>query len=373
MGYVALRGGAEAIAAAAELMEVLRTQGGGDPLSVAAIRDQLRLLVDRVSGEGGCWHPTLAALALKQSAGDPLEAAFLLRAWRSTRPRLGSTPVHDGASMRVIRRISAAFRDIPGGQLLGPTGDYAQRLFRYDLLDEDPAAFRAVASSWFAAHGIDVAVPETVPKVIDLLRQEGLLPDLPDLPQRSEAFDITREPLLFPVPRSAALATMARGETGGLLAMAYSTMRGYGYLHPTVAELRYGYLPVLLPHPSTGALMEAGEVPITECEVVATHGSGGGSNEGPPRLSLGYGCCFGHQEVKAIAMAMCDRAMQHGLEHGPRHPAEDPEFLLLHIDGIESMGFCAHYKLPHHVTFQADLDNLRAARRNRSAAAEVQP
>ncbi|MCK6487394.1 MAG: carbon-phosphorus lyase complex subunit PhnI [Planctomycetes bacterium] len=357
MGYVAIRGGEAAITEAARLLDVLRSAAGGEPLGVDAIRDQLGLLVDRVCGEGGCWEPRLAALAVKQSRGDPLEAAFLLRAWRSTRPRLGATAPHRGSELRLVRRISAAFKEVPGGQVLGPGSDYLQRLFRYDLLDESPEAFRSAARDWFAG-AAPAEVPATLPKVLDALRAEGLLtPPRPPL----EAYDVTREPLVFPVPRPAALAAMARGETGGLLAMAYSTMRGYGYLHPTVAELRYGFLPLRWPHPATGQEVEAGEVPVTECEIVAMHGQGDAEGE-PPRFSLGYGCCLGHQEVKAIAMAMCDRSLQNGAERGAQHPAEDAEFVLMHIDGIESMGFCSHYKLPHYVTFQSDLDNLRKSR-----------
>jgi alpha-D-ribose 1-methylphosphonate 5-triphosphate synthase subunit PhnI len=181
----------------------------------------------------------------------------------------------------------------------------------------------------------------------------------------AEAFDITREPLVFPVPRSAALATMARAETGSLLALAYSNMRGYGDIHPTVAELRVGYLPVTIPHPVTGAPVEAGEVLMTECEMIASYDACGGSGKksGPPTFTLGYGACFGHNEVKAISMAVLDRALQKGMREGPSNPSEDPEFVLLHVDGVDSMGFCSHYKMPHYVTFQSDLDRLRATRR----------
>lgn len=353
-----MRGGAAAIAAAAAQLDLRRAAGGGEALAVAAIRDQLSALVERVASEGACWHPDLAALAIKQAQGDPLEAAFLVRAWRSTRPRLGETVAHDGGSMRLVRRISAAFKEIPGGQVLGPTTDYLQRLFRYDLLDEDPAAFQALTRQWLDLKPEQDA-PADFPKVIATLRAEGLLP--PVTPDPAPPFDITREALRFPAPRSASLATLARGEAGGILALAYSTMRGYGMMHPTVAELRVGWLPILLPHPVTGELVEAGEVPITECEIVATHGED--ERGGKPRFTLGYGCCLGHQEVKAIAIAMLDRSLMHGVEHGISHPGEDPEFVLMHVDGIESMGFCAHYKLPHYVTFQADLDNLRKARR----------
>jgi alpha-D-ribose 1-methylphosphonate 5-triphosphate synthase subunit PhnI len=362
MAYVGIKGGAAAIRAAAEAMEYQRTAAAASqqPLAVEQIRVQLHALVSRLLSEGGLYHPGLAALALKQTCGDSLEAGFMMRAFRSTRPRLGTTALHEGGAMRLIRRISSTFKEVPGGQHLGPTGDFGLRLFRMELLDEDPAAFRAVAERWLAQLPGAGARPgiDSVPKVLGALRAEGLAPALHRDPP--PAFDITRDPLLFPVPRSAGLATMARAETGSLLALAYSSMRGYGDIHPTVAELRVGYLPVLLPHPLTGEPVECGEVLMTECEVVAMYG--GGSAGAPPAFTLGYGACFGHNETKAVCMAILDRAMQKGMAGKPQHPAEDPEFVLLHIDGTDSMGFCNHYKMPHYVTFQSDLDRLRATR-----------
>jgi alpha-D-ribose 1-methylphosphonate 5-triphosphate synthase subunit PhnI len=173
--------------------------------------------------------------------------------------------------------------------------------------------------------------------------------------------------MIFPVPRSASLATMARAEQGSILAIAYSNMRGYGDVHPTVAELRVGYLPVLLPHPITGELTEVGEVEVTECEVIAMFENS--TTEEKPTFTLGYGACFGHNEVKAISMAILDRSLQAGQQHGARNPSEDQEFVLLHIDGIDSMGFCTHYKMPHYVTFQSDMDRLRATRNKNSKEA----
>jgi alpha-D-ribose 1-methylphosphonate 5-triphosphate synthase subunit PhnI len=366
MTYVAIRGGEAAIEGAAEALEALRTAAGGRSLGSVAVQSQLRFLHGRVLGEGGVYHPELAALAIEQSLGDPLEAAFYLRAWRSTRPRRPATVRHDGAAMRVIRRVSAAFKDVPGGQMLGPTTDYAQRLFRYELLDEDPAAFDAAVAARLPP-AVVARQPTSLPKVLDALRAEGLVPPAaPEGADAPEPFDVTRAPLVFPASRSAALQTMARGETGGLLAIAYSNMRGYGDVHPTVAELRVGYLPVLLPHPVTGELQEAGEVLMTECEIVAMYAAAEGG--GKPVFGLGYGAAFGHNEVKAIAMAILDRAMQNGAA-GPRNPSEDQEFVLSHVDGIESMGFCVHYKMPHYVTFQSDLDRLRTTRRKAGEAA----
>lgn len=373
MAYVGIKGGAQAIAAAAAVLEHQRAADPAQrPLDVAQIQQQLHLLVSRLLSEGGLYHPELAALAVKQTCGDPLEAAFMLRAFRSTRPRLGQTATHDGQRLRLIRRISATFKDVPGGQHLGPTADFSLRLFRLELLDEDPAAFRAAAQRLLGLPR-GSPVPASMPKVLDGLRAEGLLP--PCTAHPPTAFDITREPLRLPAPRSAALATLARGETGSLLALAYSSMRGYGDIHPTVAELRVGYLPVELPHPVTGELVVGGEVLMTECEIVAMYEP---TQDGaPPTFALGYGACFGHNEPKAVCMAMLDRSLQKGMADGPRHPAEDPEFVLLHIDGTDAMGFCNHYKMPHYVTFQSDLDRLRTTRQLASQtsrpAADVLP
>lgn len=363
MGYVAIKGGGQAIRGAEAATEALRAAEGdqGLPLTTSAIEHQLRLLTSRIVSEGGLYHPQLAALAIKQSQGDTLEAAFALRAYRSTKPRLLETPVQDTSRMRLIRRISSAFKDIPGGQMLGPTYDYALRLMRLDLADESPERFREIART-FLAETPEPELPDTFPKVVEALREEGLLPAANA--RTAQPFDITREPLIFPVPRSAALATMARAETGSLLALAYSNMRGYGDVHPTVAELRVGYLPVMLPHPVTGEMTEAGEVLITECEVVAMYEDSGGQggDKSAPTFTLGYGACFGHNEVKAISMAILDRALQKGMKDGPANPSEDPEFVLLHVDGVDSMGFASHYKMPHYVTFQSDMDRLRTTR-----------
>lgn len=373
MSYVAIKGGANAIEGAANALEFLRCREGehGEPLSTKAIENQLRFLHSRVISEGGLYHPKLASLAIKQSLGDTLEASFALRAYRSTKPRLLESPLHSGENLRLIRRISASFKDIVGGQMLGPSTDYSLRMMRMDLLDESSDSFKQIAKQWLRSTP-DAEVPDTFPKVLDALREQGLLAKLGDKTsdgnQTHKVFDITREPLVFPVPRSAALSTMARAETGSMLGISYSNMRGYGDVHPTVAELRVGYLPVKLPHPITGELIEAGEILITECEVAAMYEATKSGEK--PTFKLGYGACFGHNEVKAISMAILDRSLQVGMEHGPSNPSEDPEFVLLHIDGIDSMGFCSHYKMPHYVTFQSDMDRLRSTQKKTQEVAE---
>lgn len=374
MGYVAIKGGEQAIAGAAEATEWLRTAGAEtheSPLTISQLQHQLHYLHSSVLSEGGLYDEELAALAIKQSLGDPLEAAFYLRAHRCTQPRLLETPPLDTAEMHLIRRISAAFREVPGGQMLGPTPDYTQRLFRYELLDESQEAFRETWRRCLGAIGLsaDLAVDDTLPKVLDYLRRQELVE--PPRQNEERAFDITRHPIVFPLPRSARLAIMSRAQSGSILALAYSNMRGYGDVHPTVAELRVGYLPVTIPHPVDGEPIEAGEVLMTECEVV-TMFSGDASvhRDGKPRFGLGYGACFGHNESKAISMAILDRSLQIGASQGPSHPSEDAEFVLSHIDGVESMGFCVHYKMPHYVTFQSDLDRLRAAQERTTPAGE---
>jgi len=354
MGYVAVKGGIEAIENACRLFAWERSKGASKALEVGQIRDQLYLAVDRVMGEGSLYAPDLAALALKQAAGDSFEASFMLRAYRATQPRLGySLPVNT-EEMRIVRRISSAFKDIPGGQLLGATSDYTLRLLDFELLKDDDARRAAFREKIFSNLPSDAEIPETFPKVIDILRREGLLTEALPTDTAEGPFDITRQSLTFPAPRSAALQSLARAETGGLLTLAYSSMRGYGNIHPTLGELRVGYVPLRIPHPVTGEPYIVGEVKVTEAEVLARFEGA----DGMPRFSLGYGLCFGQNELKAISMAVLDRTTR---TTRPTCPAEDQEFVLYHTDGIEAMGFCNHWKLPHYVDFLSDLDRLRKA------------
>ena len=354
MGYVAVKGGIEAIENACRLFAWERSKGASEPLAVDQIRDQLYLAVDRVMGEGSLYAPDLAALALKQAAGDSFEASFMLRAYRATQPRIGySLPVNTG-EMRLMRRISSAFKDIPGGQMLGATSDYTLRLLDFDLLKDDSARREAFREMIFRDLPVGSEVPDTLPKVIDILRREGLLEDAVARSSHEEPFDITRQSMTFPAPRSAALQSLARGETGGLLTLAYSSMRGYGNIHPTLGELRVGYVPLRISHPVTGEPYVVGEVKVTEAEVLARFQG----TDGVPRFSLGYGFCFGQNELKAISMAVLDRTTR---TVKPSCPAEDQEFVLYHTDGIEAMGFSNHWKLPHYVDFLSDLDRLRKA------------
>ena len=169
--YVAVKGGEKAIRAAHALQEQKRRGDGRLPeLSVEQIGDQLSLAVDRVMTEGGIADRELAALALKQASGDNVEAIFLLRAYRTTLPRLAVSEPINTAEMRLERRISAVYKDIPGGQLLGPTYDYTHRLLDFTLLanGEAPSVQQANGEA------------EPTPHVFSLLTQQGLVVAGPD-------------------------------------------------------------------------------------------------------------------------------------------------------------------------------------------------
>ncbi len=364
MGYVAVQGGITAIENSQKLNRYLRLRGTSSPLSVAQIMEQMGPLVDRVMSEGGLYSPFHAALALKQASGDPLEASFLVRAFRSTLRRMtDSLPVRTD-QMRILRRISSAFKTIPGGQLLGSTSDYEQRILDFSLAEEtedvqEEAVREFEESARSPTQDAAPLAPQDFVKVVDILRAQGLVAPPPATEQRP-AMDITQESVEFPLGRSGRLQMLARAETGGVLALAYSSMRGYGSVHPTIGELRVGRVQVRIPHPfRAGETVTLGSIVVTEVEIVASVQRPEGEEK--PTFSLGYGACFGHNEVKAISMAVLDRAMK---SPSPHAPAEDQEFVLLHTDGIESSGFCSHFKLPHYVTFQADLDRLRDIRRN---------
>lgn len=351
MSYATVRGGEDAVK---EAVRLEREAAAGSGLTIGAVQRGLRYAVDQVMGEAGLYAPGLAARAIVEAQGELAEAAFLLRAYRSTLARLGHTPARGSGSMRPLRRISSAFKDVPGGQVLGETRDYSQRLLG-DAPERTPAAVPYA----------DSPVEEDISSVTDLLRHAGLVreqePEQPSGEPR-EPFDLTRQALKVPAPRSGRLQSLARGETGAMDSLAYSSLRGFGPAHPTLAEFRVGYLPLVVEHPHTGEELEVGEILCTEAESVE---QGAGSGDEGNTLSLGYGLTFGRNERKAISMSVLDATIRKGKERaeGPEGPAEDEEFVLQHTDGVEVAGFIEHLKLPHYVTFQASLDRIRDARR----------
>ena len=352
MGYVAVTAGEEIIERAEQLFEKQRVDGGDD-IPVDQIEGQLGRLTGQAMSEGGLYAPRLAALAVKQAQGDTVEAAFLLRAYRSTLERFDEAATVEPSEMVASRRVSPAFKDVPGGQILGATKDYTQRLLDFDLLDGDTTDPTA---DWDLD---DEGDPEELTNVTELLREEGLLHD-PDEPAVDEPTDTTRESVTHPPDRDAVLQELARGETGAVTALGYSALRGYGQVHPTLAEVRVGRLPVRIEHPYTGEEVTVTHTEVTESEAVVPVYE----KRSDPQFAFGYGLTFGRNERKAIGMTVLDASIQLDSE---AEPAENPEFVLDTIDGMDSFGFIEHLKLPHYVTFQSILDRIRAIRGRQGA------
>jgi alpha-D-ribose 1-methylphosphonate 5-triphosphate synthase subunit PhnI len=367
--YVAVKGGERAIENAHALLAHARR---GDPsvaeISLAQISEQLALAVDRVMSEGSFYDRELAALAIKQARGDLIEAIFLVRAYRTTAPRFGASEPIDTAAMDIVRRISATFKDLPGGQVLGPTFDYTHR-----LLDHDLVAGGAVPEPARAP-----AAEEAMPRVTDLLAVDDLIEHagadalgakaLDAADPAAPVGDLTREPLSLPADRDLRLQNLARGDEGFLLALGYSTQRGYGRTHPFAGEIRCGDVEVEFFAEELGFAVPLGRIAITECQMVNQFG---GTASEPPRFTRGYGLTFGQGERKAIAMALVDRALRaRELGEEVKAPAQDEEFVLMHSDNIQATGFVEHLKLPHYVDFQAELGLVRRLRAEFANAAK---
>jgi len=368
MGYVAVKGGQDAIENANKLVEYFRWKGRTEPISAEQARTQMRLAVDRAMGEGSLYAPEHAALALLQVEGDSFEAAFHLRAYRATLERRYFCEVLNTREMFVHRRISSTFREIPGGQILGPTRDYSFRLLNPALLDASLGSIEKFIDGLRAEiNPGKLHAMTTYKKVIDIFLEEGLMSRQGSPDEDRRVFDVTREAIKFPVPRSAVLQMLARAETGALMCMAYSTMRGFGESHGTVGELRVGEVPVrIVDH--RGRKRYVGKIKVTETEMVgggrrrSAGGRNGRSGESSATLSIGYGLCFGQNETKGICMGMVERALR---SNNPENPANNQEFVLYHTEVIEAYGFTNHLKLPHYVTFQAGLESDRRSQRLR--------
>ncbi len=346
--YVAARGGEQAIQNAEQLFHDLKAKFG--PHDVRAVMRSMPYLIDRVMGEGALYAPELAALALLHSGGDLYEATLMLRAYRSTQPRIGFARTVTQHDMLCVRRISAAFKDIPGGQLLGPSLDYSHRILPLEQLHAQAveAPIQTFANT--------TAERRQLPSVADWQRDAGLLPKLPDTlpPSVRDLPDVTREPMIIPTSREVRLQMLSRAETGGVLTLGYANMRGYGSVHPTINELRIGYADVLMDHPLSNKPFSLGQVRISQAEVVTTF-KGDASK---PQLALGFCATIGWNEVKCIAGSMLDMAM----DLPDPHPSQTEDFVLHHTDPVEASGFCIHYKLPHYVTFGSSLEAMRDVR-----------
>lgn len=354
MAYVAVKGGEKAIRNAHQWLDAARR---GDTsvteLGTDQIREQLALAVDRVMTEGSCYDRDLAALAIKQARGDLPEAVFMVRAYRTTLPRFGFSEAIDTVRMTAYRRVSAAFKDLPGGQVLGPTFDYTHRLLDFTLManGEKPQAVPEEAEERFDA---------ALPTIESVFAHEDLLEHEERDREEEEPFDLTRAPLKLPAEHDQRLQSLARGDEGFLLSLAYSSQRGWGNTHPLCGEIRMGEVTVEFVPEELGFAIEIADITVTECQMIGGTRSKG---DAPPQYVRGYGLTFGHCERKSMSMAIVDRALRdRPVDEKPEFAAQDEEFVLYHSDNVEASGFVQHLKLPHYVDFQASLQLTRKLR-----------
>lgn len=360
MAYVAVKGGSEAIEESIKRLtfERIHTQ---QVLEVEAIMAGMQGMIDQVMSESSLYSELLAALAIKQAQGNMEEAVFLLRAHRSTLPRNYYTRVIETDNMFVERRISASFKDIPGGQILGASYDYTHRLMDFHLLSESKEAIQKWLHQYEqeSQKSSDALTLQSLPKVVAFLQKEGLFPTFEE--DQTEPIDVTKRSVQFPTTRSERLQILTRGQTGAVTSLGYAAIRGYGAVHPTVGELRVGKLPLTVAYPMDETNDEEndfyiGLIKVTEVESFIPMSTKNEKNEEEIEFEIGYGICYGQNETKAIAMSILDQALENGNQDYPTH---DEEFILMHIDSVESTGFISHLKLPHYVTFQSKLDSVR--------------
>src|SRR6202008_3631229 len=116
---------------------------------------------------------------------------------------------------------------------------------------------------------MSAAVPEgAMPRVTDILGRDGLIESSPQAEADQPVGDLTREPLSFPADRDLRLQNLARADEGFLLALGYSTQRGYGRNHPFVGEIRFGEVEVEFFAEDVGFAVPLGSIELTECQMV---------------------------------------------------------------------------------------------------------
>lgn len=344
MAYYAIKGGEEAIKNSLDFYSDITNEA--EKLNDEELINGLTFCIDRVISEGSLYSKKLASKAIKRSAGDTLNASFFLRAHRSSCQRIGICKTLDVNEMRLIRRISSAFKDIEGGQLLGPSNDYEIKL----LVEIEKEEIELETFS---------TKENLIKSALTPLREDGLIKELP---KEEKTWDITRNYPTAPYPRSAVLQVMSRAETGSLLAVGYTTMRGYGDVHPTIGDLRIGKLDIKFTHPFTKKEVKIGSIEATAVESVGTFNT---DNNGDTKLTTGFGFCFGKNETKAISMSIVDLTLYNNTYSvgGENIIAADFEMIMHHLDGIESFGMTNHFKLPHYVTFQTDYQIFKSAQK----------
>ncbi|PHR72641.1 MAG: phosphonate metabolism protein [Arcobacter sp.] len=343
MAFYAIKGGEEAIKNSLSYYNDYSKEQNN--INDEDLINTLTFSIDKVISEASLYSKKLAAKAIKRSAGDLLNASFFLRAHRSTCQRIGIAKELDVNNMKLQRRISSAFKDIKGGQLLGPSNDYEIKLLNEIKKEEVDLENYSDKNN-------------VIKSALTPLREQNLIKKLK---KDKTIWDITRNYPNAPYPRSAVLQVMSRAESGSLLAVSYTTMRGYGDVHPTIGDLRIGTLDIKFTHPFTKKEVLIGEIEATAVECAGTFNK---DDQGDTKLTTGFGFCFGKNETKTISMAITDLTLYNKpYSVGSDYIlAADYEMIMHHLDGIESFGMTSHFKLPHYVTFQTDYQIFKCAK-----------
>lgn len=338
--------------------------------AAGATAEGLELLEHQVCAEAGLWAPDAARRALAQSRGDVPRAVSLVRVWAGALPRIESCTVTPG-DVALLRRVSAAYPEIAGGQWIGAAPELASRLLSWN--DDAPAhgagddahageqprgegphrsLDELVATAADGPNASDGVGPCRPPTRQECPRVRDLMADLPLLEPTDpgDGDDPARTALRPPLGRPTRIGVLARGETASLVALAALVL---GRRREAVlAELTTAAVTVRIPHPRSGLPVAVAEVPVAEAEAVVD-----ADVAGRPGFAVGWGVSIGELDRRAIALALLDGAIQ--ADGGTTPLVLDEQTVTAAVDGSASNGFVEHLRLPHYASFASYVDQIR--------------
>jgi alpha-D-ribose 1-methylphosphonate 5-triphosphate synthase subunit PhnI len=308
---------------------------------------RLPVLEDQVCAEAGVWAPDAARRAIMQAGGDVPRAVSLLKVWAATLPHLDSCPVAE-PDIRVERRISSAYQEVPAGQWLGYAPDLAPRILSWDAPD-DLGDSQPVAQ----VESIEADAPSraSVPRARDLLEGLALRPE----PDDGDGLDPAAGMPVPPLDRATRAGVLAGGETAALVTLA-SLILGRRR-EAVLAELTVSTVFVRVPHPRTGTPCVVAQLPVVEAEAVID-----ADVDGAPGFAVGWGASMGSIERRAISLALIDGAVQADGELDESIPL-DEQTVVGATDGSANNGFVEHLRLPHYASFASYVAQARAGTR----------
>lgn len=335
--------------------------------------EHLPVLEEQVCAEAGLWAPDVARRAIGQAGGDIPRAVALLKVWAAALPHVEAEPVAD-ADIRLVRRLSAAYADVPGGQWLGYAPELASRLLEWDDPGRERAARdgaddgdaptdaegdhlpddEAAPGAAGAASLSTVAAQRDAPSRAGTPRVRTLLSDVPvaSTPQDGPGEDPALSTPVAPFSRATRLGVLARGETASLVTLAALVLAGRR--EAVLAELTTAAVTVRIAHPRTAEPCAVAEVPVVEADAVVDS-----EVAGRPGFVVGWGASLGSIERRAISLALLDAAMQS--EGGLEVPLTlDEQTVTAATDGSANNGFVEHLRLPHYASFASATTQARA-------------